>query len=1332
MKFNYDFIPQGSKVTKEGDYFVCKDRFTDKKWDKNQVVVLDTGNSLEPGIIDHHQPDSIFIDSCVASIVANYPEKYLGHLKQNQEVTIVTHFAPDLDALGSVYFAQKYLSGNEITPEDKVLAEYILEVDSGKLSIDPDFPISIASIWLVITNDGSNTPPFQMDNVGLIESGVSFLESVSKLLKTNNNPWDIRLLDGLVGFEKEKQDVLDDKKTYHEDLNERSNFGVVGLHNTLKGGIDKVDVILTDRPKSKLWKYWVRGDRNNSSLGEGFVFTCAFWDRRAIIAVDPNTPYHLKGLGLLIDRLEIDTLLEETSQEEIIEGALDSDGNRPGARPGFHRNDPWYDGRGFHNYTIIDAPRAGTNLTNDQITNAIFAEDCWNQYANLILFNEGFTLTDVLSLPLPTIFSVDNFRSSIDFDIQKDLFTDENLHKFELLSQKILFSPKGSFLDRKQSHDLQDEISDCLISWLDYFNDQTAGNSRSKVVNLIVKTLPAEHLLNVLQESKDLDVNSFCQIIQVAESAIKKDNLFSAVLALQDKHPKVFDPKNISQIKEVLSSNGIDSTDLINHINFLSLKNDSTNLFEELPIYGFNKLKNYIDDLLVCEAIQGDEISENVFSYTANDFDAFFGEDKIEKLENSRNLLAELKSSFFSTFFGESSELILTSRTELLELFKGNTAKIIKRYSTNQIFLLEYADLKGYIEELNIAVDSSDVKDRLTSSVFYESLVLISEFSALEYLYDRVGKFEKIQKTIENQNQEGVNPFIKDFNHLIFCMFKLISLYPNSTSIEEVEDLFSEVKELLNNLRIKAAKYDFLGTANLRESLNEFVSLVGEEISMNVSEVQEQTQHALGQYGLISRADGILSLINELPHFYRLLLNDIFYSFKRYYRERIIFFRNELGYVVDLNFIDNEEQSNEDFIAFYNKLINESIKFDWQELKDNVDNSKDAEIIKVFYDKYFNWQLLNIREDNDNLNKLNSDIRFAEGATNGSLKELVQDLPERNNIENYNSYIKELAFKWDIDDVVTHFPVYLIHNSYDFILDTYISKFDVDNVKESLTSFSTSFPWYYKWFTNKNIIQEIYLLICFLLLAVGIFDPTIYELEEETFMSPVSSFISEKIGDSAFLFIANSLQIFWGAFLSLAFTLPLLYGVYLIAKRLFIKEDKEAGNDFKFIKLVSSIEGKRSSLLYLSFILPLLLVVIQMASPDIISMINNIEGIRLISTLIIIIGLTLLSVYLSVKEKNDNRPRSWIINKTKHMFWLHLLQAILLTVFVIDLLLRFELSYEMFPTKDELIVMGISKYIEIDFGFFDFRIMPVFSILVSFLTLFFSFFIDKVIGGGDE
>ena len=59
--------------------------------------------------------------------------------------------------------------------------------------------------------------------------------------------------------------------------------------------------------------------------------------------------------------------------------------------------------------------------------------------------------------------------------------------------------------------------------------------------------------------------------------------------------------------------------------------------------------------------------------------------------------------------------------------------------------------------------------------------------------------------------------------------------------------------------------------------------------------------------------------------------------------------------MVDLNFIDNESDSNSDFISFYNKLINESIKFDWQELKDNVDSSDDPEIIKAFYDKYYHF-----------------------------------------------------------------------------------------------------------------------------------------------------------------------------------------------------------------------------------------------------------------------------------------------------------------------------------------------------------------------------------------
>ena len=36
---------------------------------------------LLPGIIDHHQPDSNFAESCVTSLVVHDADKYISHLK---------------------------------------------------------------------------------------------------------------------------------------------------------------------------------------------------------------------------------------------------------------------------------------------------------------------------------------------------------------------------------------------------------------------------------------------------------------------------------------------------------------------------------------------------------------------------------------------------------------------------------------------------------------------------------------------------------------------------------------------------------------------------------------------------------------------------------------------------------------------------------------------------------------------------------------------------------------------------------------------------------------------------------------------------------------------------------------------------------------------------------------------------------------------------------------------------------------------------------------------------------------------------------------------------
>lgn len=372
-KFIFDFIPQGAQITVTDDHFEFLKRKNNTevelvKWSRSNTIILDTGNYLIPGIIDHHQPDLSVAESCVASLVVQDAETYLSHLKNQEEIVIITHFVPDLDAIGAVYFTIKYLEGKVFTAFDHLLADYILEVDSGKLSIDPEYPVSIASIWLAVTNQKNKS----VDNQLIVSKGMDFFDKISELLLINSSPWSVNFLQNLTGFDDEINQINEDLESYKFDFEQKSTCYSIQLFNNLRGGKDVLDVIITSQPTSFLWKYWVRGDRKRSPNKQGFIVTCAHFNKRSILSVDPNMPYNLKGLGLMIDHAEIQLLRTTETIEEIEHGPLDETGKRGGKRTGFHRNDPWYDGRGFHNFTIIDAPRAGTQLTEDDLINYYF------------------------------------------------------------------------------------------------------------------------------------------------------------------------------------------------------------------------------------------------------------------------------------------------------------------------------------------------------------------------------------------------------------------------------------------------------------------------------------------------------------------------------------------------------------------------------------------------------------------------------------------------------------------------------------------------------------------------------------------------------------------------------------------------------------------------------------------------------------------------------------------------------------------------------------------------------------------------------------------------
>ncbi len=104
-----------------------------------------------------------------------------------------------------------------------------------------------------------------------------------------------------------------------------------------------------------------------------------------------------------------------------------------------------------------------------------------------------------------------------------------------------------------------------------------------------------------------------------------------------------------------------------------------------------------------------------------------------------------------------------------------------------------------------------------------------------------------------------------------------------------------------------------------------------------------------------------------------------------------------------------------------------------------------------------------------------------------------------------------------------------------------------------------------------------------------------------------------------------------------------------------------------------------------------------------------------------------------MKERNQRMSASWLIQRTEHMLWLHLIQSFVISIFVIDLILRFQVSVDDFNDDNGVLYfLGMSKYIQIKRGIIDVVVMPTFTMMITILTLFFSFFIEKIFGNQEE
>ena len=373
LKFNYTFIPAGSAVSRDGDMLTIKGAAKSPAltFPYGRTFVLDVGNSLGEGVIDHHQPGTE--NQCVASMIANDPDKWIGqYLKESDQYSLITHSTPDFDATASVFLAEQYIRTRSLPGFATEFGEYVLTVDSGKKKLDRRHIIEPFSLVLAISETVHRVAliPFEDKDLKTLISNFKLFDAMFHILSEGASIEDFEW-ENLSGFQDQISLIKRDFSAYCEDLAKRSQIHRIDLEHEKSLDTSQVDCLITHFPQSIMWKYLARGDMDNSPGHKGFTMTVAFLpseNTRAIIAVDPASKMTLKGLGLYLDYLEIKKLMVNNGFENII-------GKK---RAGFHRENPWYDGRSsMHNYTIIDAPRGGSLLDVDEITGAVLNSEIW-------------------------------------------------------------------------------------------------------------------------------------------------------------------------------------------------------------------------------------------------------------------------------------------------------------------------------------------------------------------------------------------------------------------------------------------------------------------------------------------------------------------------------------------------------------------------------------------------------------------------------------------------------------------------------------------------------------------------------------------------------------------------------------------------------------------------------------------------------------------------------------------------------------------------------------------------------------------------------------------
>jgi hypothetical protein len=371
------------------------------------VVYLDVGGYAAPGILDHHAASG---DGSTAHVLLDRADLAYNHLlgpwlTQHERGQIasgtrwtprlITHYRPDWDSVVAAHLLMRLVMDGEFPAYAHALAAYASLVDHGRSRVDLTFPESLLCPHFAHAVTGERQ---LVSDAELMTSGLALLDRVLDDLRAAYGPrptWqrDLFLVrrDNLAPsrwrdderFASQAEFLLAEPARF---ATARAQGQVIVAPLPAADGAEAVPVpifVSHTALTSPLADYFLRAEgipalvRPLSTSIRGTESTSAATFPRVKVTVDPDgyttggRRLNLRGLGYALERAE--------RRWRTQDGRTDPRGGPPRWDDGSCVvADPWYDGRG-HAYTILDSPRAGTELPYAEIVRIVTETAFWER-----------------------------------------------------------------------------------------------------------------------------------------------------------------------------------------------------------------------------------------------------------------------------------------------------------------------------------------------------------------------------------------------------------------------------------------------------------------------------------------------------------------------------------------------------------------------------------------------------------------------------------------------------------------------------------------------------------------------------------------------------------------------------------------------------------------------------------------------------------------------------------------------------------------------------------------------------------------------------------------